>query len=39
MRLVRFRHKGLRQRYNDDDAKGILPASANNQVGALLAGA
>lgn len=26
MRLTRFRHKGLRQLYTDDDAKGLSPA-------------
>jgi len=26
MRLVRFRHKGLRQLHADDDARGVPPA-------------
>jgi proteic killer suppression protein len=29
MQLVRFRHKGLRQLYEDDIAKGVPPAMAD----------
>jgi toxin HigB-1 len=29
MRLTRFRHKGLRQLYADDNAKGVSPAMAD----------
>ena len=29
MRLVRFRHKGLKQLYEDDIAKGVPPAMAD----------
>ena len=29
MRLVRFRHKGLRQLYTEDDAKGLSPSQAD----------
>lgn len=35
MRLVRFRHKGLRQLYTDDNTKG-LSASLVDKVGKLL---
>ncbi len=29
MRLARFRHKGLRQLYEDGNAKGVPPAMAD----------
>lgn len=35
MRLVKFRHKGLRQLYTDDNTKG-LSASLVDKVGKLL---
>lgn len=37
MDLVRFRHKGLRQLYADDTAKGVPPAAADKLRKLLLA--
>ncbi|MCX6598839.1 MAG: type II toxin-antitoxin system RelE/ParE family toxin [Acidobacteria bacterium] len=37
MRLVRFRHKGLRQLYEEDSAKGVPPAMADKLRKLLLA--
>jgi proteic killer suppression protein len=37
MELVRFRHKGLRQLYEDDSARGIPPALADKLRKLLLA--
>jgi proteic killer suppression protein len=37
MDLVRFRHKGLRQLYADDTAKGVPPAAAEKLRKLLLA--
>jgi proteic killer suppression protein len=37
MGLVRFRHKGLRQLYADDTAKGVPPAAADKLRKLLLA--
>ena len=35
MRLARFRHKGLRQLYEDDNAKGV-PAAMSDKLRKLL---
>jgi plasmid maintenance system killer protein len=37
MRLARFRHKGLRQLYEDDNAKGVPAAMADKLRKLLLA--
>jgi proteic killer suppression protein len=37
MRLARFRHKGLRQLHDDDDAKGVPAAMADKLRKLLLA--
>jgi proteic killer suppression protein len=37
MRLARFRHKGLRQLHEDDDAKGVPAAMADKLRKLLLA--
>jgi proteic killer suppression protein len=37
MRLARFRHKGLRQLYEDDNAKGVPAAMADKLRRLLLA--
>lgn len=37
MRLVRFRHKGLRQLYEQDSTKGVPPAMADKLRKLLLA--
>ncbi len=37
MRLIRFRHKGLRQLYEDDNSKGVHPAMADKLCKLLFA--